>query len=287
MHAWKRRLDGAMTGVAWALLALVPTVAPAHPAVDTQLRDLSARIETSPHDATLRLRRADLHLDRGAFDAARADLGAARQIDPDLPVVHVALARLELAAGRPAHALAAAEAFLSRAPASATALVIKARALAQIACHETDTSAAWLAALDAAEAARGAQPEHYLEAARASEAHPSRAVAILDRALSRHPAVPTLVAAAIAAERAAGLHDRAALRAREAAAAARERDLADAEWVLLEAEALAAAGAHDEARAAFSRAIAAVAAMPERAQGTRHARELSLRAQAGLTDGTP
>lgn len=81
------------------------------------------------------LQRAQLLAELGRYDEAITELGFALALDPAHAAVSTELSRVQLAAGRPADALTAADGALAVAPDSVPALVARGMALADLAEH--------------------------------------------------------------------------------------------------------------------------------------------------------
>ncbi|MBX7264877.1 tetratricopeptide repeat protein [Micromonospora sp. Llam7] len=96
---------------------------------------MSADVPTDPPAADGYLERATLLAELGRYDEAVAELGFALALDPTAAAVSTMLARVQLAAGRPAEALAAAEAAVSAAPGQLPPLVARGLALGDLERH--------------------------------------------------------------------------------------------------------------------------------------------------------
>ena len=88
----------------------------AHPGIDEQIADVTARIAEDPKDAGLYLKRGELHRIHLDWAAAEADYLRARGLDPGLDAVDLGLGTLRLDAGKPAEALEALDRFLEQRP---------------------------------------------------------------------------------------------------------------------------------------------------------------------------
>ncbi|GIJ21797.1 hypothetical protein Vlu01_24210 [Micromonospora lutea] len=93
---------------------------------------MSSDVPTDPPAADGYLERATLLAELGRYDEAVAELGFAMALDPADATVSTMLARVQLAAGRPAEALAAAEAAVATAPGQVPALVARGLALGDL-----------------------------------------------------------------------------------------------------------------------------------------------------------
>ncbi|GIJ75596.1 Tetratricopeptide repeat-containing protein [Micromonospora phaseoli] len=93
---------------------------------------MSADVPTDPPAADGYLERATLLAELGRYDEAVAELGFALALDPAAAEVSTMLARVQLAAGRPAESLAAAEAAVAAAPGQIPPLVVRGLALGDL-----------------------------------------------------------------------------------------------------------------------------------------------------------
>ncbi|GIJ36500.1 Tetratricopeptide repeat-containing protein [Micromonospora sediminimaris] len=93
---------------------------------------MSADVPTDPPAADGYLERATLLAELGRYDEAVAELGFALALDPAAASVSTMLARVHLAAGRPAEALAAAQAAVAAAPGQVPPLVARGLALGDL-----------------------------------------------------------------------------------------------------------------------------------------------------------
>ncbi|QOC90012.1 tetratricopeptide repeat protein [Micromonospora craniellae] len=93
---------------------------------------MSADVPTDPPAADGYLERATLLAELGRYDEAVAELGFALSLDPAAAEVSTMLARVHLAAGRPAEALTAAEAAVAAAPGQLPPLVARGLALGDL-----------------------------------------------------------------------------------------------------------------------------------------------------------
>ncbi len=93
---------------------------------------MSADVPTDPPAADGYLERATLLGELGRYDEAAAELGFALALDPAAVEVSTMLARVHLAAGRPAEALTAAETAVAAAPGQLAPLVVRGLALGDL-----------------------------------------------------------------------------------------------------------------------------------------------------------
>lgn len=225
----------------------------AHPEIEAGLARLNAAIAAQPADPTLYLQRGELYAKHEDWTHAEANYLRAAELAPDLPRLAQARGALELAAGRPAAARAQLDAALTLDARDATALVLRARARRTLgetnaALHDLDAALALLAA---------PPPELLLE--RAALLPPAEAIRSLDDGIARLGPVVTLHLRALALEESLGRIDDAAARLAGLAAGSERPE----EWHRRRGDLLARAGRAREAQAAYSSALAAIAALPE------------------------
>ena len=104
----------------------------AHLGIDDQIVEVTQRLDAAPNDVGLLIRRAELHRTHRDWEAARKDLARAREVQPDLDAVDLALGALELDANRPAEAVAAFDRFLTKRPRHVLALGMRGRAYGRL-----------------------------------------------------------------------------------------------------------------------------------------------------------
>ncbi len=159
-----------------ALLFVAPSVVLAHAPAGERLAVLAAELRERPRDASLLFERGAIYRETGEWDRARRDLGLAARFDPTFLDVELERAALELDAGRPNVALAAADRALALCADSGEAHRLRAEAFAALdrfdgAALEIDRA---LALLD------DPRPEDFLERADFQERAGMGAGAILE-----------------------------------------------------------------------------------------------------------
>ena len=137
-----------------------------HVAIEVQIAELTRRIERAPADATLLLKRGELHRAHQDWAAAEADFGRARALDPSLTAVDLALGALWLDSGQPGKARVALERFLAKHPDHRLARVSRGRALASLGLG-VEAAAEFTRVIELARPPDHPDPDHYLERARA------------------------------------------------------------------------------------------------------------------------
>jgi tetratricopeptide (TPR) repeat protein len=149
-------------GVLLVMTAVLAPRALAHGDLHERIAEVSRQIEKEPNRADLRFKRADLHRLHHDWPAARTDLAAARQLDPQLADLDFLAGIVELGAGSPAVALDLLDRQLTANPNHVAARLWRARSLAALdrpgdAVRDYDLIL---------RTSREHVPDHYLERAR-------------------------------------------------------------------------------------------------------------------------
>ena len=198
-HLFPAATAAALTFLAWAGAA-VP--AAAHAPIEEQIGALSRQIAAHPGDASLYLRRGELHRLLRETSAARTDYEKARRIDPALAVVDLGLGRLFLETGRPADAVAVLDRFLEARPGDPAGLAARGRARARLG-RSLDAADDFTRAIAVTGPQRPPSPDLYIDRARAlaamGEMHLEEALQGLEAGNQRlgRPAALEIAAAAI------------------------------------------------------------------------------------------
>lgn len=266
-----------------AVIALAGVgIAFAHVDVDRQLADLTERIARSPDDATLYLRRGELHRIHRDWVQAREDFDRARLIDSTLSVVDLCLGRMLLESGRPAEAMATLDRFIVARPDSAEGFIVRARSMVRLG-RNLEAAADYTSAIALGdEAGSPPDPDLYVERARAlaaeGDVHAVEAIRGLEDGSARlgHPV--TLETEAIDLETSLGLHDAALERLDRLIGRSPRKE----SWLFRRGEILEAAGRPAEALQAYGSALRAIDALPSARRGTRAVAGLEERIRAGL-----
>lgn len=238
---------------AFVLALLGATAASAHPEIDEALARLSAQLAAAPADASLYLARGELYAKHAEWPLAEANYLRAAELSPHLPRLDLARGELALATGHPAEARALLDRAVAAAPADPSALILRARARAQLGLRPA-ALADYTAALRLLPAPA---PELVLERT-ALFASPADALRSLDEAIAHLGPIITLHLRALDLELALGRTDAALARLSVLTAASEH----PAPYLKRRGDLLATAGRPAEARAAYAAALASIAALP-------------------------
>jgi tetratricopeptide (TPR) repeat protein len=265
--------------LATGLLALA--VVQAHPDVDWQISQMTARIEADPRDVQLYLKRGELHRIHRDWSAAESDFRRARELQPDLAAVDFYIGQLKLDANLPKQAKQALDRFLAKEPDHARARIARARALVRlgqplVAVRDYDR------ALQAYGKDHRPEPAYYPERAQALASagteHVDKAVRGLDEGLERLGRPVTLQLYALELELERGRHDAALERLEQIASRANRQE----SWLVRRGEILESAGRLAEARSAYAAALDAIEALPVSRRGSRAMQRLQVQAQTAV-----
>lgn len=273
MGAPKRRLTVAACLIYsfWSGAALVAAHGPIH----EQIALLTARIQEDPHNATLFVRRGELHGLHEDWDAALADYDRAEKLSPFLPAVNLARGKTLLGAGRFRAAKEALDRFIARRPDHPDALLTRARVLFQLGESRAAT-VDYGRAIARWETLDQGRPEYYVEWACAFAAlgDDGGALRALDEGIARLGPIVSLQLPAIETELTRGHYDAALARLSTVAA----RSPRPEPWLARRGEILEQAGRLAEARSAYEEALAGL----ERSPRTRRTTELESKVRAAL-----
>ena len=165
----------------------------AHPELPVQIEHLDSQLAATPEDVDLLVRRGDIKRREGDFAGARADLAAARVLDPERADLDYYQGRLVLSEGDAAAADRLFGHYLEHRPDHASAWALRGEARVQLARFDE-------AARDYGQAiARSARPAPvlFVEQAQALRAagidHATEALEAVDRGLERFPTEVSLL----------------------------------------------------------------------------------------------
>ncbi|MFM8357373.1 MAG: hypothetical protein ACKOET_02335, partial [Verrucomicrobiota bacterium] len=250
----------------------------AHGPLHEQIRALDDQLATSPTNAPLLVRRAELHRLDGTFSNVVADLATAARLQPELESLWWVRGRLHADTGQAAGAIEDFTRLIQRQPSLAGAFAERARA------HEA-LQHLREAAADYSEALRllaTPDPDLYLARARVERRrgppHLAGALRGLDEGLARLGPLVTLQLEAVDLEVALGRTDEAVRRLQVLAGRSARQEV----WLVRQAEVLQAAGRPEEAGQAWKDAARACLALPPRLRQSRATQELEKRIAAAL-----
>ena len=271
-----------VAGCALLLGCLAASVLTAHPDVELQIRDLTARIAREPQNPTLWMQRGELNRIHRSWAEAESDYRHARKIQPDLEVVDFLLGRMKLDAGQPKQAKKYLDRFLAAQPGHAKALVQRGRALVRLG-QPLAAAGDYTQALEAFDRNDDRpDPSYYLDRARAlveaGPQHTETALRGIDEGLERWGRVITLQLYALELETKLGRHAAALARLERIAASANRQET----WLVRRGEIYESAGQTDAARAAYAAALEAIEALPVSRRSSRAMQELGQQARAAL-----
>ncbi len=274
----RRRIIGSIAILA-GLCSVAGPLLLAHPGLDEQIASVNAQIAEHPEDAALYLKRGELHRIHRDWPAAQADLIKAMTLQPDLTVAELCLGRMKLDAGAPAEAKPYLDRYLAKRPNDAEALALRGSALEALGQH---LRAAEDLTQCIATPGHDPRPEYYLDRARALQAagpqYLAQAIQGLDEGRARLGDPVTLQLLALDLELERKNFDGALRRVDELAHASARQE----PWLIRRGTILEAAGRPGEAREAYTRAIAAIEALPGARRGTRAVASLESEARAAL-----
>jgi tetratricopeptide (TPR) repeat protein len=179
-----RTAIGLPPAIAGALaLSLLPAVATAHGGLSEQIDAVTKEIAAHPGDATLYVKRGELHRFDGQIAAALADYIDASRIDPSLPEADLGRGRALLDANRAARAREPLVRFLKARPDHAEGRLALARCLAKLG-RQTESAAEYTRAIGSFSPPG---TDLYVERARvlATGGRPAEAIRGLDEGIER------------------------------------------------------------------------------------------------------
>lgn len=242
-----------------------------HGDLHERIARLDERLRDEPGRARLWLERGELHRQHRDWTAAERDLSEAARLEPNLPGLELARARLWAEQGRTDDALAA----LERLVAQPTAMLETRRLRAQLLLSAGRASEAATAWAEVTGSPGRPQPSDYLELAAALDrsGRPAEGIRALADGLGRLGPLPALEVRLVEALAAAGRFDEALARIETA----RRRAQRPEAWLARQAEVLQAAGRPAEAAAAAREGLAAIERLPAVRRDTEAVREIALK----------
>lgn len=247
-----------------------------HGALDERIAAVTRSLEREPSNASLFLRRGELHRQHRDWAAALADYDKVAQLDVGNTDVLLARARLANDRGVLSEALSTLDRYLSLRPGTEVALALRADVndrIGRSAAAADDYATVLLIAVEP-------RVEYFLgrAAALAKAGDDAGALAAADAGIGRLGSLITLQQWAIEHLIRVGRVDEALARLDATLAAAQRRETG----LTRRAEILGAVGRRDEAQASFASARTAWDALPERLRATPAMRDLRQRIEAGM-----
>jgi tetratricopeptide (TPR) repeat protein len=270
-----------VSGLLWALVVLAASASVrSHPGIDEQIADVTASIREHPEDASLYLRRGELHRIHRDWRLAEADFIKAGKLDEELAEVDLALGKLRLSAGEPEAALEPLDRYVAQRPEVAAGWLARGRAR-MAAGRYLDAAADLTRGIEHPQNPRP-QPDDYIDRARALESagpkHLDSALAGLDKGMADLGPAVTLQILAIELELKRGNPDGALARIDRIAAQSRRQET----WLLRRGEILEQVGRVEEARRAYRATLESIETLPPGKRRVRAVQRLEAEARAGL-----
>lgn len=257
-----------------ALLILQPVASVAHDDPGGRITALTYQIALDPNDPALLLKRGELLRLGGHHEAALRDFEAAARRDGGPGEVDFQRGLTLLEAARPAEAKRHLDRYLTVYPDDSRARATRARAL--VALGDNLAAAGDFTRVIAV----APLPDYYAARARALVAagHVDEAVRGLDEGHKRLGTLASLQRLAIDLELARNNIDGAIARVDSMAVITRRADI----WLARRGDILSQAGRHNDARAAYGQALAAIETLSPRRQRSKTVRDLKTRLEALL-----
>jgi len=261
--------------------AMAPAPAFAHLALERQIDDLTARIAGDPRDATLYLRRGELHRAHADWDAAATDYGRARAIDPRLDLVDYCAGRMFFESGRPGEATRTLGRFLAKHPDHPGALTFRARALTRLG-RQLEAAQDYTRAISQYQPPSTPDPDLYLKRAQAlvdvGASRIDEAIQGLDEGMTRLGPLVSLGFYAIDLEVRLRRFDAALERLERLAARSPRQE----SYLIRRGGILEAAGRSEAARRAYEQVLAAIETLPQERRATGAVTNFETTARSGL-----
>jgi tetratricopeptide (TPR) repeat protein len=239
---------------------------------------ITKQIKREPRNASLYLKRGELHRLHKDWDEALTDYNRAARLDPHLDEVNLARGRLYFDTGKLDQAKSLFDRYLAAHPCDVEALMTRVQLLVKL-------NQPLLAAEDytrAIEAMERPKPEHYIERAQlllsGGERYRDQAIRGIDEGIRKLGPIVTLELFAIEIEIADGKYDAAIARVERMEKQTARKEV----WLARRGEILVKALRTDEAREAFKAALAAIESLPAYHRRTRATLELEERVRSAL-----
>jgi len=259
------------------VVTLLPFAASAHEGLPEQIVAITAKIKRDPKNASLYLQRGELYRLHRKWSRANADYERALLLKPSLNIVNLARGNMLFESGRFPQAKLALDRFLRQQPDHVEGLITRARILGKMGAR-LEAANDFTRAL---ELAHTPEPELFLERAQVlagNERYIQKALSGLDEGIKLLGPLVTLELAAIDLELRRQNYDAALTRLDLITAQSERKEM----WLVRRGEILKAAGRNEEARIAFSAALAAIESLPQERRKSRTMIALQLRARSAL-----
>ncbi|NIR50730.1 tetratricopeptide repeat protein [candidate division KSB1 bacterium] len=248
------------------ILGLVASAAASpHGPLHEQIAKVTKEIGKDPLDASLYLKRGNLHRFHEDWQAAVSDYDSVEILDPGLDQVDLARGMTMLDAGWYDQAVPPLNRFLKKHSEHPTALVTRARVLAKLG-ENLKAAQDYTAAI---KYATRRTPEYYLERAQvlaaAGSSHVDEALHGLEEGMQNLGPIVTLQLYAINLEAESQRYDDALARLDEIVAKSPRKE----KWLMRRGKILTKAGRFDEARSAFTDALKEIESLSERRRNTK------------------
>jgi tetratricopeptide (TPR) repeat protein len=250
----------------------------AHGDLHDQIVLCTEQIQRAPQNASLYIKRGELHRLHGEFELALSDCARAGELDGKLSATELVRGRTFADSGKLREAKEAFSRFVYVEPRHAEALLGRARVLAQLgefpAADEDFTRA--IANSSAP------QPDWFLERAQTLIAFgkTNAAIAAVNEGIEKLGAIVSLEIMAIDLEVSQREFDSALRRIEKLSAQSGRKET----WLVRRGEILQRAGKDDEARIAFRQALAAIESLPADRRETKGMKDLQCKANAALLE---
>jgi tetratricopeptide (TPR) repeat protein len=256
---------------------LLAAQTPAHEGLHEQISAVTAHIKREPKNASLYLKRGELHRLHREWNLAFSDYKRAEQLNPRLDEVNLGRGSTYFDAGKPQQARIWLDRYLAARPNHVDALVTRARVLTKL---KLPVEAATDYSRAIAKLAKP-KPEYYIERAEAVVAGGRNGEALvgIDEGIKRLGPIVTLELFAIDLETSRRNYDAALSRLELISAQSPRKD----SWLARRGDILLLAGRKLEALGAFKAALAAIEALPANHRGTKATLELERRVRAALS----
>ena len=254
---------------------LLSSFAQAHEGLHEQMAAITAKIKRDPKNASLYLRRGELHRLHRDWSRAATDYDRAARLQPGLTIVDLARGKMLFESGSFQRSKLVLDRFLTQQPNHFEGLTTRARVLAKLG-STADAIKDFTGAI-----AQSPEPELYLERAETTVRDRKRideALNGLDEGIMRLGPIVTLQLPAIELELRRQNYEGALSRLDLIAAQSERKETG----LVRRGEILRLAGRDEEARAAFNAALVAIESLPPARRQSKAMTALQVRARSAL-----